>query len=85
MFSLALAHRFESELVRYAGGQARLVFYKGEKPATCEERAQGERVADQAASEDMLRGLYRGDAPPLPEGANYWRLLNNDGNVAMQG
>jgi hypothetical protein len=83
--SISLQRRLESETVRCAGSLAKLVFYKGEKPLGCEISADGERVASLDAGEHIVRDLFRGNEPPLPESATYWRLLDNNGNVAMQG
>jgi hypothetical protein len=84
--SKSLERRLESESVRYAGSQARLCFYKGTRPPSCEAQAEGERVANHPASEPIVRHLYQGEELfDAPEGANYWRLIDANGNVVMQG
>jgi hypothetical protein len=83
--SLSLQRRLEAETVRHAGSLAKLVFYKGEKPLACEISADGERVASLDAGEHIVRDLFRGNEPNVVPEANYWRLLDNNGNVVMQG
>lgn len=84
--SLSLEHRLTREIVRHAGSQACLVFYRGTMPADCDEAAHGERVASLTPmSETSLRSLADGTEPPMADGASYWRLLDNGGLVVMQG
>ena len=83
--SVSLTRRLEHEIVRHAGSLARVIHYKGEMPPRCELQAEGERVESMAASEPQIRDLAQGNDPPLVPGANYWRLLDNNGNVVMQG
>lgn len=83
--SVSLKRRLEHEIVRHAGSLARLIYYKGEMPLRCELQAEGERVESIAASEAQVRDLAQGNEPRLAEDATYWRLMDNNGNCAMQG
>ena len=38
-----------------------------------------------AASEAQIRDLAQGNEPELIAPATYWRLMDNNGNVVMQG
>jgi hypothetical protein len=84
--SISLERRLQREMARHAGSLASLVFYHGTMPPSCDDTADGERVASLTPLEEAaLRRLAEGHEPPLPDGANYWRLLSNDGVVVMQG
>lgn len=83
--SVSLKRRLELEVVRHAGSMARLIFYKGAMPMRCELLAEGERIDSVPADEAKVRDLAQGNDPVRPEGANYWRLMDNNGNVVMQG
>ena len=83
--SVSLKRRLEHEIVRHAGSMARLVFYKGAMPMRCELQAEGERIESIAASEAQVRDLAQGNEPELIAPATYWRLMDNNGNVVMQG
>ena len=83
--STSLERRLEREIVRHAGSLARLHFYKGVMPLRCELVADGERVEGTQVSEAVVRDLAQGNAPLMPAGATYWRLMDNNGNVVMQG
>lgn len=83
--SLSLTKRLQLETVRHCGSLARIVLYKGEMPLKCELMAEGERVESMPAPEDRVRLLLQGSEPELVHGATYWRLLDNNGNVVMQG
>ena len=83
--SLSLTRRLEHEIVRHAGSLARVIHYKGEMPLRCELQADGERIESIAASEAQVRDLAQGNEPGLVLGATYWRLMDNNGNVVMQG
>lgn len=84
--SKSLERRLEAECVRYAGSIARLVYYKGTMPQSCEAVADGERIDNVATNEAIVRALYRGTPPPaIPEEAAYWRLIDAGGNCVMQG
>lgn len=83
--SVSLKRRLEHEIVRHAGSLARLIHYKGEMPPRCELQAEGERIESVSASEPQIRDLAQGNEPKLAEGASYWRLMDNNGNVVMQG
>lgn len=83
--STSLDRRLERETVRHAGSEAKLVFYAGTMPASCEAPANGERVSDKAPDEAFVRAMASGIEPMLPEGAHYWRLYDNGGLVVMQG
>jgi hypothetical protein len=83
--SVSLQRRLEREALRCAGSLARLVFYAGTMPSTCEFRADGDRIEAWDAPDFRVREIYQGIEPELPPGATYWRLLDNNGNVVMQG
>lgn len=84
--SISLERRMTREIVRHAGSMASLVFYRGIMPASCDDTADGERVASLTPmSEASLRALADGTEPDLPDDATYWRLLDNGGLVVMQG
>lgn len=81
----SLKQRLERETVRHAGSLAVLSFYKGQMPLRCELVADGERLERMPASEAQVRDLVQGNTPAMPAAATYWRLLDNNGNVVMQG
>ena len=83
--SVSLTRRLEHEIVRHAGSMARIIHYKGEMPLRCELQGEGERVESIAASEAQVRDLAQGNEPELIAPATYWRLMDNNGNVVMQG
>lgn len=83
--SVSLKRRLEHETLRHAGSLARLIFYKGTMPLRCELQAEGERVESVVADEARVRDLAQGNDPVRPEGSSYWRLMDNNGNVVMQG
>lgn len=83
--STSLERRIESEIVRHAGSLARLHFYKGTMPQRCELQADGERIEGVPVGEAVVRDLAKGNAPLMPSGATYWRLMDNMGNVVLQG
>jgi hypothetical protein len=84
--SISLEHRLTREIVRHAGSLATLLYYQGTMPPSCDDTADGERVASLTPLEEAaLRSLAEGHEPPLPDGANYWRLIDNGGLVVMQG
>jgi len=83
--SISLKKRLEAETVRYAGSQAVLCFYKGAMPMHCEAAADGERLELAAASEAQVRQIFQGEPPALPPGADYWRLMDANGNCVIQG
>jgi hypothetical protein len=82
---ISLKQRLERETVRHAGSLAVLVFYKGTMPLRCELVADGVRLERLPASEATVRDLAQGNAPLMPKDADYWRLMDNGGNVVMQG
>jgi hypothetical protein len=83
--SVSLERRLLSETVRHAGSLAVLRFYHGTMPPCCEFAADGEWVETGKVSEATIRAMATGSAPTLPDGADYWRLMDNGGNVVMQG
>ncbi|HEY2538224.1 MAG TPA: hypothetical protein VGI28_01800 [Stellaceae bacterium] len=83
--SISLKRRLEGETVRHVGSQGRLVYYKGEMPERCELQADGERIESVAAHEELVRDLHQGNQPKPQPPATYWRLMDNNGNVVMQG
>ena len=83
--SISLERRLSRETLRHAGSLAVVIFYSGELPGCCELQAKGERVERRGASEALIRDLARGKEPEMPAGADYWRLLDGNGSVVMQG
>jgi hypothetical protein len=83
--SVSLKRRLELEALRHAGSLARLISYRGPMPPRCELQAEGERMESSSAAEEVIRGMLQGEEPKLAEGATYWRLMDNNGNVVMQG
>lgn len=83
--SLSLRRRLEREMERHAGSLARLVFYDGVMPASCDFAADGQKVAAEDLYDGFMGSVLYGDEPPMPEGARYWRVLTNDGSVMLQG
>jgi hypothetical protein len=81
----SLKRRLERETLRHAGSLAALVFYRGTLPLRCELVADGERLERLPAGEATVRDLAQGNAPLMPKDATYWRLIDNNGNVVMQG
>jgi hypothetical protein len=83
--SVSLKRRLELEALRHTGSLARLIHYHGPMPQRCEFQAEGERVLSTDADEQTIRGMLQGEEPKLAKGAEYWRLMDNNGNVVMQG
>lgn len=83
--SVSLHQRLQRETLRHAGSLARIVFWKGDMPLGCELQAEGERECSVEASEGTIIRIIQGTEPEMPKGATYWRLLDNNGNVVMQG
>ena len=84
--SISLERRLVSETLRAAGGLARLVFYDGVMPLRCELMADGQRLDNLPAHEQLVRDLAGGKITVVPpDKATYWRLIDNNGNVVMQG
>ena len=83
--SISLKRRLELEALRLAGSLARVIYYHGEMPLRPELQAEGERVLSTDAPEEVIRAMLQGEEPKLAEGSTYWRLMDNNGNVVMQG
>lgn len=83
--SLSLQHRLVREMDRHAGSLARLVFYDGVMPASCDGSADGTKVKVQDVPAGFWTQIFYGEEPGLPEGAKYWRVYTNNGDVMMQG
>lgn len=83
--SVSLQKHLARETLRLAGSLARLAYYAGEMPKFCEQQATGERIRIVDAKEPVVRDLVDGREPAMPEGAQYWRITDANGNVVMQG
>jgi hypothetical protein len=83
--SISLKRRLELEALRFVGSLGRVIHYHGEMPLRPELQAEGERIESTDASEAIIRGMLQGEEPALAKGASYWRLMDNNGNVVMQG
>lgn len=84
-YSAQVLHAVTLAVKRLAGSHAVLQFYKGPMPATCDDRAQGERVGTQEMPDDFIERARDEGEPALPRGADYWRLIDGNNNVLMQG
>ena len=86
---ITLAATFHSrlmrELRRALGADGRLVFYKGPMPLWPDDPALNDKVAEREPTDEDLQRIIDANEPDLPEGARYWRLLDNGGLVLMQG
>lgn len=83
--SLSLQRRVAREMERHAGSLARLVFYDGVMPASCDGSADGQKLTASDLPEGFMAAVLYGEEPRPPPGANYWRVLTNDGAVMLQG
>lgn len=83
--ALSLQRALVREALRYAGSQAVVIWYAGERPDDCNAVAQGERKLRRQINEEMMRGLIQGSNLEMPEGADYWRLYDGNGHCLMQG
>ena len=83
--SISLTRRLVHEMERHAGSLARVAYYDGVMPMTCDGVADGNRVHVQDVPEGFMADILYGQEPPLPERARYWRVLDNGGVVMMQG
>jgi hypothetical protein len=83
--AVSLQRALTREALRYAGSLAVVIFYKGERPLDCNGVAQGERLVKRSVTETIMRGLIAGDDLEMPDGADYWRLYDNNGHCLMQG
>ena len=81
----AINRRLAKEIERHAGSMARLIYYDGVMPEIAEAVADGTRVSAENMPAGFGLAILYGDEPKLPEGARYWRLLSNEGEVVMQG
>lgn len=85
MRGTAVTRRLAREIERHAGSMARVIFYDGAMPEIAEAVADGVRISAIDMPEGFGLAILYGDEPKLPEGARYWRLLSNEGEVVMQG
>ena len=83
--STSFQRALEREALRYAGSLAVVAYYAGSRPHSCEAQATGERLSHTKATEQQIRQLVQGNDLELPPGASYWRVIDNSGNVVMQG
>lgn len=83
--SLSLQHRLVREMERHAGSLARLVFYDGVMPASCDGSADGAKVKVQDVPAGFWTQIFYNEEPGLPEGSTYWRVYDNGGLVVIQG
>lgn len=83
--SLSLTRRMIRETERHAGSMARLVFYDGVMPSSTDGVADGQKVHVQDMPADFVANMTYAQEPHMPDGATYWRLLDNGGNVVAQG
>lgn len=86
ILSVSLERALVREMLRRAGSVAGLVYYTGPMPKHCEDQATGEKLGRSRAAEEAVRSLAaEGRQPDLVPGAGYWRVLDNNGDVVMQG
>lgn len=78
-------HRIMRELRRSLGADGQIVFYSGAMPVWPDDPAIGEKVSAREPTDEDLQRIIDANEPDLPEGAQYWRLLDNGGLVLMQG
>jgi hypothetical protein len=78
-------NRMLRELRRAVGGLGRFEFHAGPRPLWPDDPAEGEIIGHREPTDSELEGLVDGHEPDLPEGAGYWRLVDNGGLVLMQG
>lgn len=83
--AISLERRLMRETVRHAGSLAEVAYYSGSMPPCCEDRATGEKIGVEPATEALVRAITEGHEPALPKGATYWRVLDNGALVVMQG
>lgn len=82
--SLSLKRALVRETLRRVGSLGQFVYYRGDMPQACEDPAAGEHIDTGKISEAEIRMVADGVEPMTPPG-RYWRLIDNDGNVVMQG
>jgi hypothetical protein len=78
-------NRVLRELRRAVGSLGRFEFRGGVRPLFSDDPATGEIIGHREPTDSELEGLVDGIEPDLPEGAGYWRLVDNGGVVLMQG
>lgn len=83
--SLTLMRRLIREAERQCGSLARIHFYDGVMPDSTETQAEGETVLACEVPDNFIADVLYGEEPQLVLGANYWRLLSNEGRVVLQG
>lgn len=84
-YSTALKNRIATAICRAVGSNGVMVFYSGTAPVCFDDPATGERVFTQHLEEADVRALCAGHEPVMPEGAGWWRVMDNGGLVMMQG
>lgn len=70
---------------RMVGSHGVVQFFRGPMPSSCEDRAQGVRVGAMEMPEHFIGEARDQVEPSMPSGADYWRLLDANGTVMMQG
>lgn len=83
--SLRMMRRLIREIERDCGSRAELHYFDGMMPSSTDARAEGNKIAIMRPPDNFVADVIYGDEPELVRGAKYWRLLNNDGNVVLQG
>lgn len=70
---------------RLVGSNGVVQFFRGPMPASCEDRAEGVRVGAMEMPDCFIGRARDEKEPAMPAGADYWRLLDANGTVMMQG
>lgn len=84
-YSAQVLHAVTLAVKRLAGSHAVVQFFKGPMPATCDDAATGERMGHMDMPEAFISEARDEIEPGMPLGATYWRLLDANGHVLMQG
>ena len=85
MYSPQLLNAVTLAVKRLIGSHGVVQFWRGPMPASCDDPATGERVGAMDMPDDFIGSARDEIEPALPPGANYWRLLDANGTVMMQG
>lgn len=83
--SLTLMRKLIRETERQCGSLAEIHFYDGVMPDSTEAQAEGQKLLACEVPDNFVADILYGEEPPLVLGANYWRLLSNEGRVVLQG
>lgn len=84
-YSAQLIHAVTLAAQRLAGSHAVVQFWRGPMPSTCDDPAQGERVGAMDMPDTFISETRDEIEPVLPQKADYWRLIDANNNVLMQG